>query len=271
MSGLRSLQRARTALCPTCGAPLPLDPDAARVACAYCGQDAVVERRLRTVEVDLVAGTDPALVARSATPFLPAHALTKGGRTQGQCPSCAAPLDVTGAPGDHFDCSYCGMRSKVETRLAPDSTPPLADAEFDADLARGVPAGRGDELRQAQRNGRLADAARFGDELVDLTARVMLTAANDTDLCKGAAAFEAWSELNPWREVALARLMERACRVGPEAERALVERVVAPTAAAAWKYDAKRASYVRGVVRAAGRVLLAPRRSAALLDALAFA
>ena len=41
-------------------------------------------------------GTDPALVARPPAPFVPAHALSKGGRSAGQCPNCASPIELTG-------------------------------------------------------------------------------------------------------------------------------------------------------------------------------
>jgi DNA-directed RNA polymerase subunit RPC12/RpoP len=279
----RCLQRVRCALCPTCGATLALADDAARVECAYCGEDALVERRLRTIEAELVPGTDPALVARAPAPFLPAHALTKGGRTVGQCPNCASPVEGNAEDPrgqGHFECTYCGTRSKVEARLAHDHHAPFEAAAFDADLAafRATPSdGLEADLRARQRSARLADAPALWDELQDLHARRMLTATDEAALLGAVKAFEPWSVFTPWRELALARLMELACGLAhapvprKAAEQALVERVVERTAAAAWKYDERRRAYVRAIVRAAGRVLFAPKRSALLLDALGFA
>lgn len=278
----RSLQRVQCALCPTCGAPLALAADAARVECEYCGEEAVVQRRLRTIEAELVPGTDPSLVARPPAPFLPAHALTKGGRTVGQCPNCASPVEGSAEHGrqGHFECTYCGTRSKVEARLAHDPHAPFEEAAFDADLAKfraHPPARLEEDLRARQRSARLVDAPALWDELQDLCARRMLTADDEAALLGAANTFEPWSVFTPWRELALARLMELACNLAhapaprKAAEQAVVERVVAKSAAAAWKYDERRRAYVRAIVRAAGRVLFAPRRSALLLDALGFA
>lgn len=273
---LRCLQRVRCALCPTCGAPLSiaadLQPDRGLVECAYCGGESVIERRLRTIEADLVEGTDPALVARPPAPFLPAHALTGTGRFRAQCPNCASPVEVE-VQSARFDCAYCGTRSKVEARLADRAGAAHEEAAFEAELARfraAPPVGLADELRARLRTGRLADAPALADELRDLCAREMLTAQNEDEICVAAGAFEPWATLTPRRELALARLMALAARVGPRAEAALVERVVAPTAAAAWKAGERRSAYVRGVVRAAGRALFAPARSAKVLDALGF-
>ncbi|MEZ6015331.1 MAG: hypothetical protein R3F49_09475 [Planctomycetota bacterium] len=287
----RMLQRARRALCPTCGAPLALTQDSPQLECCYCGALAVVERRLRKADIELVAGTDPALVARPPTPFLPAHALVKGGRTHGQCPECAAPIELDGAADTlapapalhgHFTCAHCGVRSKVELRLAPEAAATLggdgegarAWARFDADVLEWTDdalAAREAALRAELRGARLAAGAALADELRDLAVRRVLRARDEAALHAEADTFEPWDVLTPWRERALVRLMQRAGHVGPDAQRALIERMIARVAAAAWKHDGARAAYVRGVVRAAGAALYSPTTPAALLDALGFA
>src|SRR6478609_4605813 len=47
-----SLFRAKRGLCPACGAPLKLGNDA-QTDCGFCGQKAVLERRLRKVEPEV--------------------------------------------------------------------------------------------------------------------------------------------------------------------------------------------------------------------------
>jgi DNA-directed RNA polymerase subunit RPC12/RpoP len=288
----RCLLRTRRALCPTCGATLELPAAGARVECSYCGEESVVERRLRTVEVELVAGTDPAFVARPPAPFVPAHALSKGGRTVGQCPNCASPVEGGGGVLDgpsegplrefghgHFECPYCGTRSKVEARLAPDHGDRFDLARFGADLVsfQGRDAAtREEELLAAHRAAALADAPRHWDEVMDHRVRRMLTARDGAELLAAVKGFEPWSTLNPWRELAFVHLLWLASRLAgrdtmASAAQRLVDHVVARTAAAAWKYDERRRAYVRGIVRAAGRALFAQGTAPAVLDALAFA
>jgi len=284
----RMLLRTGRALCPTCGAALVLD-GAARVECQYCGAQSTPQRRLRKLDPELVPGTDPALVSRPPTPFVPAHALVKGGRSQGQCPECAAPLELDRAPQEGAEgapwplavalqgqvtCAHCGVRSKLELRLALQDDEGLEWARFEQDLsavdALAIGA-REVELRAALRVARLAQGALLAEELRDLCARRMLRAYDDAGFAAAASTFEPWAALNPWRERALTQLMRRAGSLGPEAQRILVARVVAPVAAAAWKHDQARAAYVRGVMRAAGRALYSPTVPAALLDAIGFA
>ena len=47
------LYRTKRGLCPGCGAPLSLAADVADVRCDFCGQAAVLERRLRKVEPEV--------------------------------------------------------------------------------------------------------------------------------------------------------------------------------------------------------------------------
>jgi hypothetical protein len=120
---------ARRALCPTCGAPIPLDGTAARATCAYCGTVAQVERRLRRTE----PANDPA--ARTLElDWKPSH-LLDGGSDRATCWGCGAMLEIA-ADQAIVTCAACGCVSKVERRLAPVEPPLRLEEGEDAGTVR---------------------------------------------------------------------------------------------------------------------------------------
>src|SRR5947209_13382978 len=82
----RAMFVSRRALCPSCGAPIPLEGQGARATCGYCGTVSRVERRLRT--------TEPEAERKRPPDWVSAHWLP-GDETEGaRCGACGAALSV---------------------------------------------------------------------------------------------------------------------------------------------------------------------------------
>src|SRR5687767_9545139 len=88
-----SLYATDRAQCPDCGAPLKLKDQQAVVDCNYCGGQAVVERRLRTVE-SAVADAPETTPAPRDTKWVPPHLLQSVQSFSSNCPVCGSPLET---------------------------------------------------------------------------------------------------------------------------------------------------------------------------------
>lgn len=123
------LFRTKRGLCPGCGTPLPLDVDAPSLTCPFCGQEAVLERRLRKLEPE-VDGAPLRIYfdshqAASGTaeperaPWFRSPRLRQAVVERTVCPGCGDGIDL-----DDDDvtvttvrCRSCGTDSRVERRL----------------------------------------------------------------------------------------------------------------------------------------------------------
>ncbi|MBI3724804.1 ankyrin repeat domain-containing protein [bacterium] len=100
----------RRALCPGCGAPMPLGEGGPGIRCSYCGVVAQVERRLRTKE--------PEHEPEKKVPldWTPSH-LIRGGESEiAACSACGAEVVILGDQ-DIVPCKSCSGVSKVERRM----------------------------------------------------------------------------------------------------------------------------------------------------------
>jgi len=262
-----SLLIARRALCPGCGAPLTLEADAVAVSCGYCGCESGVERRLRTVEAELVAGTDPAEINRGS--FVPAHLMAGEGHAELGCPGCGSPIDIQRAQ-DVTECPHCGSCSKVERQLNPKAANPCNDALHDAELAEFAktdPSVAKEAILEEYRRTGEFDPYALADRYCDLALMVVLTAHKDEVILKNAGEIKAWKTLTHWRECMLSRLMLKADQSKGKVGDALIERV-GWVARLAEVWDEKRRAQLRALVRASARAFYRADVSERLLFAV---
>lgn len=100
----------RRALCPGCGAPVPLGGEGPLVSCLYCGVASRVERRLRTREpVDRPERKPP-------LDWTPSHLIPGEEEERASCGACGAEI-VFSEDQDIVECGKCGSVSKVERRM----------------------------------------------------------------------------------------------------------------------------------------------------------
>src|SRR5581483_1110712 len=105
---------SRRALCPSCGAPAPLEGEGAQVTCSYCGTRSRVERRLRTRE--------PEERPEKPNEWVPSHLLSGDEVDHGACGGCGAAVTIAGDQ-DIVRCPACGAECKVERRMRRDAAP----------------------------------------------------------------------------------------------------------------------------------------------------
>lgn len=247
-----SLLIARRALCPGCGAPLTLEAEAVAVTCDYCGCDSGIERRLRTVETELVEGTNPTEINRGA--FIPAHVIAGEGHAETGCPGCGSPIDLK-VSQDVTECPHCGSSSKVERQLNPRAADPCNDSALDAELAEFSkldPAqAKQDILDEYRKTGEFNPYA-LGDRYSDHYLRVILSNHQDSVILKAAREFKPWTEFNTWRECMFTRLLLKAESSEGEIAKELYERIDR-VSSAAWQSGDKRLNSIRAIVRAGAR------------------
>ena len=261
-----SLFLTRRALCPTCGAPLQLQPDSAVIDCGYCHSRSSVERRLRHVEATISGGLEPTQVARKDTRWLAAHSIAAAGQAESSCPGCGAPIEINNAQ-DVARCSQCGSAAKVERQLVAAPAALFDEANDDAELE----AFKGRPLRdfeEENRSRRFDDSQRddFWDEACDQTVRVLLTSSDLATRFRAARSFRGWKKLNPWRERMLARVMQLCCRCEPELEYCICNRMIE-----SMLFDESGDELKQGVFRAAARALFIEQMSGKLLFTLGLA
>lgn len=121
----RSLFEVKRGLCPGCGSPLPIDPESASTTCRFCGIEAVLERRLRRKEPEVVGAPLPLFVdvggaeagaTGSRTPWVRSRQFRGAFVERFVCPGCGEGIDLAG-DGAHVLCASCGTESIVERRL----------------------------------------------------------------------------------------------------------------------------------------------------------
>jgi ankyrin repeat protein len=151
-----AMLRTGRALCPSCGAPNPLENQGPRVTCTYCGTVSHVERRLRTKE------PNEREERKVPEDWTPSHLLRGLDKERAACAGCGAELELEGDQ-DLVTCSGCGCVSKVERRMR-SVAPEIESGENPATV-------------------KLLERLRTG---TDLAERVMLATA----------AFEGWSHVN---------------------------------------------------------------------------
>ena len=120
-----TLYRAKRGLCPGCGSPLPLDDDSPSIACGFCGQEAVLERRLRKVEPEFDgaplrlffdAAAAEAGVSPEKTPWLRTKRFRQAVVERTVCPGCGDSLEIRD-DDVLVHCASCGTDSRFERRL----------------------------------------------------------------------------------------------------------------------------------------------------------
>jgi len=128
------LFKQKRGLCPGCGAPLPLGGDGAQIDCGFCGQKAVLERRLRKIEPEVADAPLRLYVdAESAegqhltrAAWVRSKQYREGIIGRASCPGCGDELDYED-DATAIHCPTCGTDSRLEQRLwAP---PPDPDTE----------------------------------------------------------------------------------------------------------------------------------------------
>ncbi len=126
------LFRTKRGLCPNCGAPLPIDTASASTTCHFCGQKAVLERRLRKVEPEVTGAPlrlyfdgESAEAERkpAEAPWVRSKQYRQGDLARSLCPGCGDELSYTDDL-DVITCSSCGTDCRLEARLrAPEPDP----------------------------------------------------------------------------------------------------------------------------------------------------
>ena len=146
----RVLFLAKRGLCPSCGTPLELGADAPEVACRFCGEKAVLQRRLRKVEPE-VEGAPPRLfldaeaaeagrgASPTAAPWVRAEGYRHGVVERTLCPGCGDLLPLRDDE-EAVRCPSCGTDCRMERRLW---VPP-------PDPAAAVPRPRREEERRGE-------------------------------------------------------------------------------------------------------------------------
>ncbi len=116
---------SRRALCPRCGASVPLEGSRAQERCSFCDAVCVVERRLRHAEPDVDARRSIEI------DWVPSH-LNPGTPTERvSCGGCGGPLSVVGLAAV-VHCDRCDTDNRVERRTRLLAEIPL-DAAADED------------------------------------------------------------------------------------------------------------------------------------------
>jgi predicted RNA-binding Zn-ribbon protein involved in translation (DUF1610 family) len=118
------LYRTKRGLCPGCGAPLAIDPDKAETSCGFCGQSAVLERRLRTIEPEIDGAPlrlyfdDQSAAAGRATSarWVRSKQYREGLIGSANCPGCGTELQYQD-DATVLRCRSCGTDSRLERRL----------------------------------------------------------------------------------------------------------------------------------------------------------
>src|SRR5579871_1146382 len=141
---------SRRALCPACGAPMPLEAEGAQVKCAYCGTSSRIERRLRT--------TEPDQRPEKPTEWVPSHLLSGTAVEHGACGSCGSDITIEGDQ-DIVRCPSCGAESKVERRMHKVDSP--------LDLRTGEDAGTLKLLRKLRESTDLAEQVALAKDSFD--------------------------------------------------------------------------------------------------------
>ncbi|MCA8916560.1 MAG: hypothetical protein KDB90_14235 [Planctomycetes bacterium] len=268
MSGVpMSLFLTRRALCPGCGAPLQLQPDSSSVACQWCRETSYVERRLRTVELEIAAGLEPGGIEHG-TKFIPAHSIAATGKAEAACPGCGGAIEISNSQ-DTAKCPHCGSAAKVERRLVATEQQAWESNDDDHDLEMfkaGEP--RDFDREMYWEYAKLDESAKLAllDEWNDQRVRILLTSEGAEARVAAIAEMSAWHEINPWRERMLARLMRLAGNCEPEVEVAIALRAIQPNL---YRSESGENEVRNAVFRAAGRALFVDSPSARVLKELA--
>lgn len=132
------LFRTNRGLCPACGAPLRIDPESAEVTCGFCGQSAVLERRVRKSEPELpdaplrlypnAADADP---TADRSGWIRNWSNRSGEFAHGNCPGCGDRLDYRD-DATILVCPSCDTDCRLEQRLRA----PLPDPESEVPRPR---------------------------------------------------------------------------------------------------------------------------------------
>jgi hypothetical protein len=245
---------------------LQLDADIGQVNCEWCRETSYVERRLRTIELEIKSGVEPGAVARD-TKFIPAHSIAATGKAESSCPGCGGVIEITRAQ-EAATCPHCGSAAKVERRLVASEQEQWESKDDDHDLEMfkaGTP--RDFEKELYWDYGKLDDRQKlaFLDEWNDQRVRVLLTSDNADTRLLAAATFQAWHSINPWRERMISRLMRLAGDCDPALEWAIASRVIQRNLQMG-KDEGEEVR--RAVFRAAGRALFTPNPSGRVLKQL---
>lgn len=261
-----SLFLARRALCPGCGVPLQLDADSSEATCEWCRETSYVERRLRTVELEIESGIEPGSVARD-TAFIPAHSIAATGKAESACPGCGGVIEIKLAQ-DTATCPNCGSAAKVERRLARAENEHWVENQDNHDLEM-FKAGRPRDFEKELfwDYDKLDEEARqdFLDEWNDQRVRILLTTDDADTRFAEAVSIRAWHKVNPWRERMLARLMVLAASSERELELAIAG---GPIHYNLYHGEDGENEVRRAVFRAASRALFDGTPSAAVLREL---
>ncbi|HEX8915595.1 MAG TPA: hypothetical protein VF796_24795 [Humisphaera sp.] len=118
------LFKTKRGLCPACGAPLKLDRADATTVCGFCGQRAVLERRLRKIEPEVVGAPlrlyfdDASAAAGRATSaaWTRSKQYREGLVGSAACPGCGDQLEYRDDAAA-ITCRTCGTDCRLERRL----------------------------------------------------------------------------------------------------------------------------------------------------------
>ncbi|QOV89623.1 hypothetical protein [Humisphaera borealis] len=206
------LFKQKRGLCPGCGAPLPLDGDVAQLACGFCGQKAVLERRLRKVEPEVAdaplrlyvdaESAEAQNLTRAA--WVRSKQYREGIVGRASCPGCGDGLDYED-DATAIHCRTCGTNSRLERRLW--SPPPDPETE--------VPRPRHPNDRRRATEGDHPD-----------TEHLIYRILHETDADRRLAFarhFEQWTNINATSARLLPPLLESTKNAEPAYQRAVAD------------------------------------------------
>ncbi|MEZ6233844.1 MAG: hypothetical protein R3B68_06605 [Phycisphaerales bacterium] len=200
-----TLFRTKRGLCPSCGSPLPLGEDTSNIECGFCGQHAVLERRLRRAEPEVPDAPLRQFDSHDHEGWTRTDRLAEAYLREAACPGCGHGLEEP-AHGSRVACGSCGMECHIERRLVPPARNPL----------RGEPRARHPDERYSYELQ--ADEDAQTEHLI-----WRLTREDDLDRAMGLAAwFDRWTAINETTSRLMPALLERMHRAASAGHRPLV-------------------------------------------------